>query len=92
MMRQEAEKRLQKLKGWSLTDKSIEKNFKFRDFRQAVEFVNKVADAAESENHHPDILLWSWNNVKINLTTHSAGGLSEKDFKVAEKIDNIPLS
>jgi len=90
-MRQEAEKRLQSLKGWSLRDNSIERNFKFRDFRQAVEFVNKVAEVAESENHHPDILLWSWNNVKITLTTHSAGGLSEKDFAVAEKIDRVPL-
>lgn len=70
---------------------SIEKNLKFRDFRQAVEFVNKVADVAESENHHPDILLWSWNNVKITLTTHSVKGLSEKDFTIAKKIDRIPL-
>lgn len=91
MMKQDAEKRLQQLKDWRLMDDSIEKTLKFKDFRQALEFINRVADIAESENHHPDILLWNWNNVKITLTTHAAKGLSEKDFIVAEKIDNITL-
>ncbi len=91
MIRKEVEKHLQQLKDWRLAGSSIEKNFKFKDFRQAIEFINKVADAAESENHHPDISLWNWNNVKITLTTHAVKGLSEKDFIVAEKIDEITL-
>jgi 4a-hydroxytetrahydrobiopterin dehydratase len=79
--------RRQFLKEWKLTGDSIEKNFKFKDFKEAIRFINRVADIAESENHHPDILLWSWNNVKLTLTTHTAKGLSEKDFSLASKID-----
>ncbi len=89
MEKEEAQKRLQQVQGWSLIGDAIEKNFKFRDFRQAIAFVNRVADLAELENHHPDILLWSWNNVKITLTTHAVKGLSEKDFDLAAKIDQI---
>ncbi len=72
-----------------LTEGTIEKEFKFKDFKEAVEFVNKVADAAELENHHPNILLHDWNKVKLTLTTHAVKGLSEKDFALALKIDEI---
>lgn len=92
MLKQEIETRLKQLKGWTFKNNAIEREFKFRDFRQAVEFINKVADAAESENHHPDIFLWDWNNVKITLTTHAVEGLSEKDFAVAKKIDDIKVN
>lgn len=91
MEKEEAQKRLREIKGWELVGTVIEKNFKFQDFRQAIAFVNRVADIADAENHHPDILVWSWNNVKIMLTTHSAGGLSQKDFDLAAKIDKIRL-
>ena len=80
------------MKDWKLTGNSIEKNFKFRDFKEAINFIDKVADIAESENHHPDILLWSWNNVKLTLTTHAAKGLSEKDFSLASRIDKQTIS
>ncbi len=89
MKREDAEKHLKGVSGWKLVGDTIEKNYKFSDFKQAVEFINKVADAAEAENHHPDILLWSWNNVRLTLTTHAAKGLSEKDFALASKIDQI---
>lgn len=91
-MKEEAEKYLKQVKDWRLVGDAIEKSFKFRDFRQAIEFINKVADAAESENHHPDILLWSWNNVKLTLTTHAVKGLSKNDFVLASRIDKIKLA
>ena len=91
MLREEAEKHLKQIKDWKLTDNAIEKNFKFSNFRQAIEFINKVADVAEAENHHPDILLWGWNNVKLTLSTHAVKGLSENDFVLASRIDDIKL-
>lgn len=67
----------------------IEKNFTFTGFPQSILFVNSVALLAESKNHHPDILI-QWNKVRLCLTTHDAGGLSEKDFELAKMINAIP--
>lgn len=92
MMKEEAEKRVDQMNGWALVGNAIEKGFKFVDFKQAVIFINKVAEVAEEENHHPDILLWSWNNVKITLSTHNVRGLSARDFALASKIDQIRIS
>lgn len=89
MIREEVEKGLKQVKGWKLVDSAIEKNHKFANFMEAIEFVNKVADVAEAENHHPDILLWNWNNVRLTLTTHAVKGLSKNDFTPASKIDRI---
>lgn len=73
---------------WKVVDdKMIERHFEFKDFQAAMEFINKVADLAESEGHHPDIYLHQWNKVKISLWTHAIGGLSVNDFIVASKID-----
>lgn len=91
MMREEAEKYLKQVKSWKLVDDAIEKNYKFANFREAIEFINKVADAAEAENHHPDILLWNWNNVRLRVMTHAVKGLSKNDFILASKIDKIKL-
>ena len=91
MLREEAEKHLKQVKDWKLVDNSIEKNYKLINFRQAIEFIDKVADIAEAENHHPDILLWGWNNVKLTLSTHTVKGLSENDFVLASRIDEIKL-
>ena len=88
MIKEEVEKRLGQLQGWTLVDDKMEKNYKLADFKQAVEFINKIADIAEAENHHPDILLWGWNNVKLTLTTHAVKGLSKHDFVLASKIDS----
>ena len=66
----------------------IERQFRFKDFREAIAFVNKVADLAESEGHHPDIFI-SWNKVRLTLTTHKIGGLSRNDFVLAAKIDEL---
>jgi 4a-hydroxytetrahydrobiopterin dehydratase len=61
----------------------------FKDFVGAIAFVNQVADAAEAANHHPDILLHGWNKVRLSLTNHSAGGLTDADFKVARTFDAL---
>ena len=80
---------LKQLDNWVLSDNNIEKNFKFRDFQQAMKFVNKVAGIAEDEGHHPDILIHNWNRVRLTLSTHAIKGLSENDFILAAKIDQI---
>ncbi|MFM7088986.1 MAG: 4a-hydroxytetrahydrobiopterin dehydratase [Candidatus Paceibacterota bacterium] len=76
--------------GWNLAaeSKSIEREFKFADFIGAINFINNVADIAESEGHHPDIEI-HYNKVKLTLTTHSIGGLSENDFIVAAKVSEL---
>ena len=68
--------------------KKIERSFKFKDFVESMRFINLVAKLAEEEGHHPDIFV-SYNYVKISLTTHNIGGLSENDFIIAAKIDEI---
>ena len=80
---------LKQVKGWKLVGNKIERSLAFEDFMQAVKFVNKVADLAEEEQHHPDILLHSWNKMKLTVYTHVINGLSENDFILAAKIDKL---
>src|ERR1035437_4934030 len=80
---------IKKLHGWRLKGTTIEKTFKFNNFEQAINFINKVAYIASIENHHPDILLWNINNVKLTITTFCTGTLSKLDFSFASKIDQI---
>jgi 4a-hydroxytetrahydrobiopterin dehydratase len=81
---------LKKIHGWhNVDDKKIEKTFHFESFMRAVSFINEVADIAEFEGHHPDINLHGWNKVTITLNTHAIKGLSENDFIVAAKIDQV---
>jgi 4a-hydroxytetrahydrobiopterin dehydratase len=78
------------LADWNVVDeKVLEKKYKFKDFMEALAFINKVGALAEEEGHHPDILLHGWNKVKIMLTTHAIGGLSENDFIMGSKIDLV---
>lgn len=89
----EAEELLSHVKDWKFTDgKKIEKDFTFKNFKEAMRFVNKVADLAEIEGHHPDIILYGWNKVRLELSTHTIGGLSENDFILAAKIDTIMVA
>lgn len=76
------------LRGWTLSKdaKFISKKYSFKDFARALAFVNKIGKIAESEGHHPDIEL-GWGRVKVTLTTHAIGGLSQNDFILAAKID-----
>lgn len=74
---------------WRREGKSLVREAKFADFKEAVAFVNRVADAAEEANHHPDILIHSWNQVRLTLSTHSAGGITENDLSLAARIDGL---
>ena len=76
---------------WQITDnKKIDQTFEFKDFKEAINFINLVAKIAENEGHHPDIGIY-YNKVKISLWTHSIDGLSENDFIMAAKIENLSL-
>lgn len=86
----QAEKLLAQIsKNWHFEEKKISADFKFRNFKEAMSFVNKVAEIAEAEGHHPDILV-GYGRVKIETWTHAIGGLSINDFILASKIDIIP--
>lgn len=74
-----------------LEDKAITRVFVFQDFKDALEFVNKVGDLAERYSHHPDIHLIEYKKVRIVLTTHSAGGITEKDITLAREIDKLSV-
>ena len=84
----EIHERLKKLEQWSLAGKSLQKKYTFKSFMPAIGFVNKIAEAAESAGHHPDITI-NYSLVGISLSTHSEGGVTDKDFELAQKIDEI---
>ena len=86
---EESEKFLKEIYNWGIVDnKLIEKKFSFKDFKESMDFANKVAEIAELEGHHPNIYVYDYRNVKISLLTHAIKGLSENDFILAAKIDN----
>jgi len=74
---------------WRREGDEIVRDWKFGDFSEAMAFVNRVAEAAEEANHHPDILVHGWNKVRLSLTNHSAGGLTEPDFQMASRFDGL---
>ncbi len=74
---------------WQREGQAIVREWKFADFAEAVAFVNRVAEVAEATNHHPDILLHGWNKVRLELSTHSEGGLTGADFSMASRIDAL---
>jgi 4a-hydroxytetrahydrobiopterin dehydratase len=80
-----------KLEGsdWKREGDEIVREWKLKDFAEAITFVNRVADAAEAANHHPDILIHGWNKVRLSLTNHSAGGLTDADFELASTVDGL---
>jgi 4a-hydroxytetrahydrobiopterin dehydratase len=84
----EIEKRLKDLPGWRQRLESIVKSFDCGDFKGSVEFVNRVLEPAEEMGHHPDVSI-SWSQVEIDLSTHSEGGLTENDFELAKKIEEL---
>ena len=84
--------KLNNLKGWQYQNDQIEKEYSLKDFKSALNFVNKLGDEAEKMDHHPDIYIHSYNKVKISLSTHSEGGVTAKDFNLAEKIENLSIS
>jgi 4a-hydroxytetrahydrobiopterin dehydratase len=74
---------------WSREGDEIVREWRFEDFVAAIAFVNRVADAAEEANHHPDILVHGWNKVKLSVTNHSAGGLTDADVALAKTVDGL---
>lgn len=90
LSRKEAEVLLKQVQGWELSSdaKALRKTFKFKNWKEAMQFTNAVSDIAESEGHHPDIDL-HWGKVDVTLSTHAIQGLSQNDFILAAKIDNV---
>jgi 4a-hydroxytetrahydrobiopterin dehydratase len=80
--------RLAQLDGWEREGDAIVKTFKLADFVGSVGFVNKLVEPAEEMNHHPDLSI-SWNEVRVSITNHAAGGLTEADFELAKRIDTL---
>jgi 4a-hydroxytetrahydrobiopterin dehydratase len=88
---EEIEQRLAALAGWQREPgAAISREFKLADFAAAIEFVDRIAVLAEAANHHPDILVHGWNKVRLTLSTHSEGGLTDADFALAREIDGLP--
>lgn len=82
---------LKNLPGWTLlSSRSIEKEWVMKDFVAAIQFIRSIAKIAEAEGHHPDLHLTGYRNLKIELSTHAIGGLSENDFILAAKIEKLP--
>jgi 4a-hydroxytetrahydrobiopterin dehydratase len=88
MSHADAEAMMSQVPGWTLTEKSLERDFTLKDFRAAIDFINQVAEIAEKQNHHPDINI-SYNKVHLSLSTHKIGGLSRNDFVLAAKISKV---
>ncbi|MGZ4187319.1 MAG: 4a-hydroxytetrahydrobiopterin dehydratase [Gaiellaceae bacterium] len=74
---------------WQREGDEIVRDWKFESFAEAIAFVNRVAEAAEEANHHPDIFVHGWNKVRLSLTNHSAGGLTDPDFNMAKVFDGL---
>jgi 4a-hydroxytetrahydrobiopterin dehydratase len=84
----EVQQALTSLEGWQQNGKAIQRVFRFPDFKAAMNFVNKVADAAEQANHHPDIDI-RYNTVTMALVSHDSGGVTQRDVRMAGVIDKI---
>lgn len=82
----EVSKLLAKLPNWQIEQKKLFCKFKFKDFKQALEFVNKIGEIAEANNHHPDLHL-SWGEVIVKIYTHAINDISEQDFILAQNIN-----
>jgi 4a-hydroxytetrahydrobiopterin dehydratase len=88
LSKEEIRKTLKSMPEWSLLGNSIHRKFPFKSFVSAIAFVNRIAEAAEQANHHPDITI-NYSQVGISLSTHSESGVTQKDFQLAEAIDKI---
>jgi 4a-hydroxytetrahydrobiopterin dehydratase len=91
--REEAEAQTRKLSGWYLTHdgQRIRKDWTVKNFMAAIDFFQRIADVAEADGHHPDLHLEGYRRVAVELWTHAIGGLSENDFILAAKIDQLPI-
>ena len=85
----DARSRVERLPGWTLDGNVIRKQFTFDGFASAVAFVVRIAFDAEAADHHPDVLISNYKKVTLTFTTHSAGGLTDKDFAAAEAAERV---
>lgn len=85
----EIQERLKDVPFWRQSGNAIVREFVATDFVSAIGFVNAVAIIAEAMDHHPDILIYGWNKIRITTSTHDRGGLTKLDFELAKKIDNL---
>ena len=89
LQQQEISRLLPQLEGWTVVDQHhLQKKYQFKDFREALQFVNRVGDLAEQQGHHPDIC-FGWGNAEIRIWTHKIDGLTESDFILGAKIDEL---
>jgi 4a-hydroxytetrahydrobiopterin dehydratase len=86
----EIDERLAAMEGWRRDGDAIVRERELPDFAAAMAWVNAIADEAEAVDHHPDILIHGWNKVRLRITNHSAGGLTQADFDLAATIDALP--
>jgi 4a-hydroxytetrahydrobiopterin dehydratase len=84
----DVDQRMKSVSGWSLRGDEITKQFTFKDFRGAIAFVNRLAPEADAADHHPDILI-NYKRVTLTYSTHSEGGLTDKDFAGAAMADRV---
>jgi 4a-hydroxytetrahydrobiopterin dehydratase len=89
MNQQEIETKLKSLSGWKFENNSLVKEIERKDFIDSVLFLLRIAVEAEKMDHHPDVLIHAYNQVKITLSTHSKGGVTTNDFELAEKINKL---
>ena len=84
----EIETSMAELNGWEIEGVNLKKRYEFKNFAEALDFVNRVGAVAERRDHHPDIY-FGWGYAKFSITTHDAGGITENDFALAKEIDGI---
>lgn len=94
MTAEEVQEQVQNLPGWTVTHggQRIKREWRAKNFQAAIDFFNRIAELAEEEGHHPDLQLTGYRNVAVELWTHAIGGLSENDFILAAKIDQLPFA
>jgi 4a-hydroxytetrahydrobiopterin dehydratase len=92
MTKSEAETRLRRLPGWTLGrgGRKIKRDYALKDFLSAVALIRRIAARAEAAGHHPDLHLTAYRKLRVALSTHDAGGLTAKDFRLAAEIESLP--
>ena len=88
LIQSEIDQKLQTVPQWEQQEQTITRTFEFKDFVGAIDFVDKLVEPAEAAGHHPDLAI-SYNKVTVSLTSHDAGGLTQKDFEMAQTISNL---
>jgi 4a-hydroxytetrahydrobiopterin dehydratase len=87
----EVRERISQMSGWEIEDGALVKEYKRADFADSMRFVNRIAEAAEAANHHPDILV-SWDRVKLTWVNHAEGGITARDLDMARRSDELAKS